>query len=113
MQIGIEPWIFHEGPGQIYLSRTPLGTPLSQYEGDGDYFKIAHAGAVNASAWVLWNPSSKIFYKDWNFTIPATTPPGEYLMRIEHLNPHEANKTQIYVNCAQIRIIGKGGGAYN
>lgn len=34
-------------------------------------------------------------------------------MRVEHLFPHERNKTQIFVNCAQLNIIGNGGGMYS
>jgi len=47
------------------------------------------------------------------FTIPMTTPPGKYLLRIEHFQPHQSlNKTQWYVNCAQIDVIGPGGGEW-
>jgi hypothetical protein len=46
-----------------------------------------------------------------NFTIPKTTPPGKYLVRVEHFNisPYY-NMTQMFVNCAQVEVTGPGGG---
>jgi hypothetical protein len=47
-----------------------------------------------------------------NFTIPASTPPGKYLLRIEQFLPTATfNYTQWYVNCAHVNIIGSGGGS--
>lgn len=39
----------------------------------------------------------------WNFTIPASTPAGQYLVRWENIfpNPEDA---QFYVNCAHIEV---------
>lgn len=47
-----------------------------------------------------------------NFTIPRTTPPGKYLMRVEQLYPLSSrfNDTQFYIACAQLDIKGPGGG---
>lgn len=46
-----------------------------------------------------------------NFTIPATTPPGKYLARVEHFFIQSIyNTTQQYINCAHMEIIGPGGG---
>lgn len=47
----------------------------------------------------------------FNFTIPLTTPPGKYLMRIENIFPeNNSGYRQFYINCAFINIIGPGGG---
>jgi hypothetical protein len=47
-----------------------------------------------------------------NFTIPETTPPAKYLLRIEQFMPSASfNDTQWYVNCAHVNIIGSGGGS--
>ena len=47
----------------------------------------------------------------FNFTIPKTTPPGKYLMRIEQFMPTDfVDYTQWYINCAHVNIIGPGGG---
>ncbi|KAK4035332.1 glycosyl hydrolase family 61-domain-containing protein [Parachaetomium inaequale] len=97
---------YHPGPGQIYLSQAP-NDDLESYRGDGDWFKIAYAGPVGSNKWMLWGNHER----DWNFTIPATTPPGKYLMRIEHFMPTNMfNYSQWYVNCAHVNIIGPGGG---
>jgi hypothetical protein len=47
------------------------------------------------------------------FTIPASTPPGDYLFRIEHIGLHSAsgkNGAQFYISCAQITVTGSGSG---
>jgi hypothetical protein len=46
----------------------------------------------------------------WNFTIPATTPPGLYILRVSSIYPNTRyNAAQFYVNCAQVEIVGAGG----
>ncbi|RYP11677.1 hypothetical protein DL765_007636 [Monosporascus sp. GIB2] len=99
------PSIWHAGPAQIYLSRAP-DDDLEAYRGDGDWFKIAYGGPLNDTAWSLYP-----FVSDFNFTVPLTTPPGKYLMRIENLFPTASRGyQQFYVNCALVNIIGPGGG---
>ena len=106
--------IFHQGPGSVWLSKVPEGQTLEAYKGDGDWFKIASAAGSGRAVWAL------DYLPNWNITVPKTTPPGKYLMRIEHfyprvdirdrpdLKPHA--DTQFYVNCAQVEIVGEGGG---
>ncbi|KAJ4303566.1 hypothetical protein N0V90_002465 [Kalmusia sp. IMI 367209] len=43
----------------------------------------------------------------WNFTIPATTPPGKYLVRWESIFPN-VQDAQFYVNCAHVEIVNAG-----
>lgn len=43
----------------------------------------------------------------WNFTIPATTPPGNYLVRWESIFPNTQD-AQFYVNCAHVKIVNEG-----
>ena len=43
----------------------------------------------------------------WNFTIPATTPPGKYLVRFEHIFPNVVD-AQFYLACAHIEIKNSG-----
>lgn len=46
--------IFHPGPGQVYLSKAP-DNKVELYDGKGDWFKIATAGAKNDTTWkLLW-----------------------------------------------------------
>ncbi|GAB1319632.1 hypothetical protein MFIFM68171_09842 [Madurella fahalii] len=99
------PYVWHPGPTIVYLSRAP-NDDLQNYRGDGDWFKIAYAGPLNNSVW------SVVMESEYNFTIPKTTPPGKYLMRIEHFMPTDfvPSYQQWYVNCAFVNIIGPGGG---
>jgi len=110
-QFDDQPYIWHEGPGQIFLSAlpstdtSPSTTSLDNYAGDGDWFKIAYAGPLNSTDWSLY------WKLGMNATIPLTTPPGKYLMRIEQFMPGpKFNQTEWYVACAQIEIVGPGGG---
>lgn len=48
----------------------------------------------------------------YRFKIPDKTPPGEYLLRVEQVWPRSLfNNTQVYAECAQINIVGSGGGS--
>lgn len=96
---------YHRGPAQIYLSRAP-GDDVENYRGDGDWFKIAVAGPKDNNSWLLSGEG------DFNFSIPLTTPPGKYLMRIEQFWPTDLyNYSQWFVNCAHVNIMGEGGGS--
>jgi hypothetical protein len=48
-----------------------------------------------------------------SFTIPAATPPGDYLFRVEHIGLHVAQSSggaQFYLSCGQITVTGSGSG---
>ncbi|KAF2244804.1 lytic polysaccharide monooxygenase [Trematosphaeria pertusa] len=113
----------HTGPGSAWLSKAE-GT-LEAYQGDGEWVKIAQIVARDAEERKSFPASRKEFdwalyaQHSWNFTIPATTPPGEYVLRIEHLYPTPPSPTSIlnkgtqwYVSCAHIRILGDGGAEF-
>ncbi|KAF2685073.1 lytic polysaccharide monooxygenase [Lentithecium fluviatile CBS 122367] len=96
--------IFHDGPAQAYLARAP-NEDLVHFNGtDGKWFKIAsittaHDTTPNPDFWITYRKNTV------NFIIPKATPPGKYLLRIEHfMDP------QFYVSCAHVNIIGEGGG---
>lgn len=96
--------IFHDGPGQVYLSKAPNGD-VEHYDGSGHWFKIAVAGAANDTEWKLYRQNHMLF------KIPEKTPPGKYLLRIEHFEPRWAlDGSQWYVSCAHVDIVGLGGG---
>ena len=103
--------IEHPGPGFVYMSKAPEGTPVAQYDGSGDWFKAYEVGLCRNSpgtdgAWCSYN-KDRLEYQ-----IPATVPAGEYLVRVEHIGLHEGHKgkAQFYIECAQLRISGPGGG---
>ncbi|GLB44353.1 putative glycoside hydrolase family 61 protein [Lyophyllum shimeji] len=96
--------IYHQGPAAIYLGKAP--STAASWDGSGaNWFKIAEWGAT-------FNPFG---FTDLNAsqlttTIPANTPPGEYLVRIEQIGLHVAGAPQWYISCAQIKITGSGSG---
>ena len=48
-----------------------------------------------------------------SFTIPAATPSGDYLFRVEHIALHSASTAggaQFYLSCGQITVTGGGSG---
>jgi hypothetical protein len=100
-------YIYHEGPGQMFLSKLPdkYAGDLSAYDASGDFFKIGYAGPVSATTWLL---NDKLAM---NATIPKTTPPGKYVLRIEQFLPSSQHgQSQWFVNCAHVEIVGNGGG---
>ncbi|KAJ4289071.1 hypothetical protein N0V90_011413 [Kalmusia sp. IMI 367209] len=101
-----QAYIYHPGPGQVFLSALPDGLEdLSKYDGKGDWFKIAYAGPKNDTTFRLEGEL------EMRFLVPTKTPPGKYLMRMEQFLPHrEIGQTQWFVNCAHINIVGEGGG---
>ncbi|OBT68201.1 hypothetical protein VE03_02366 [Pseudogymnoascus sp. 23342-1-I1] len=97
---------YHPGPTSIYLSKAP--SSAASYDGSGPWFKISEIGAQIA-------PGSITFQNiaSHTFKIPGSTPPGEYLLRAEHIGLHGASSpggAQFYISCAQIKINGSGGG---
>jgi hypothetical protein len=105
--INAERLCSHEGPGQIFLSKLPDGlSDLKDYDGKGDFFKISYQGPKDNTTWSTMGAVCV------NFTIPATTPPGKYLLRIEHFFPSgNLGQSQWFVNCAHVNIVGNGNGS--
>ncbi|KAF1995261.1 lytic polysaccharide monooxygenase [Amniculicola lignicola CBS 123094] len=104
---------FHDGPLFAYLSKSPTQTRegLQNWDGDGNYFKIAQRGPDTDNGWFTNTYKYNLTTDSWNFTIPSTTPPGLYLLRAESIYPKaEFNRTQFYASCAQVQILGPGGG---
>ncbi|KAK4148415.1 putative endo-beta-1,4-glucanase D [Chaetomidium leptoderma] len=102
-------FIEHPGPGFVYMSKAPGS--VNSYDGSGDWFKVYETGLCQGKANTDGNWCS--YNKDrLEFTIPPKTPPGEYLVRVEHIGLHEGhvNRAQFYIECAQLKIEGSGGG---
>jgi hypothetical protein len=73
-------------------------------------FKIRYFGPLLNSTGTDWEVTG---HTQVNFTIPKTTPPGKYLLRIEQIYTMLSasfNSSQFYLNCGQIDIVGEGGG---
>lgn len=105
-------FIEHPGPGFVYMSKVPDGITIEEYDGSGGWFKVWEAGlckgreARTDSNWCLWK-KDRI-----TFIVPQNTPPGDYLVRPEHIAVHEGHvgKAQFYMECAHIRVTGNGQG---
>ena len=102
-------FIEHPGPGFVYMSKAPGS--VNDYDGSGDWFKAWEKGLCSGSpgndgSWCLWQ-KDRI-----EFTVPKNVPPGEYLVRVEHIGLHEGHvgKAQFYIECYQLKIEGPGGG---
>lgn len=102
-------FIEHPGPGFVYMSKAP--DSVATYDGSGDWFKVYETGLCGGS------PSNDESWCSWQkdrleYTIPENVPPGEYLVRVEHIGLHEGfqGRAQFYIECAQLKINGPGGG---
>ena len=85
------------------------------YKGEGDWFKIYSMTTSNLTADpIYWAPFlNNVGIQNFTFTLPVTTPPGQYLLRAEGLALHSAGDyggAQFYIGCAQIEVTGSGGG---
>jgi len=103
--------IFHPGPLAVYMSEVTSGFTVETYDGSGSWFKINELGAIINSTAITFPASNLASY---TFEIPSTVPPGAYLLRIEHLALHvaqSAGAAQWYISCAQIQVVGSGGGS--
>jgi hypothetical protein len=99
--------IIHPGPGQVYLSKVPEGVSVGDYDGSGDWFKVAYAGPKDDKEWSLYGTP------EMRFNLPEKTPPGKYLMRMEFFMPSlsvDPMGPQWYVSCAHVEVVGPGGG---
>ncbi|TFK21498.1 hypothetical protein FA15DRAFT_672499 [Coprinopsis marcescibilis] len=99
--------MYHQGPVSLYLGKAPSG--VSSWDGSGQsWFKIAEWGAAS------FNPIKFSSYQQSEFTstIPANTPSGEYLARIEQIALHLGTGIpEIFVSCAQIKVENGGNGS--
>lgn len=103
--------LHHSGPAAAYLSKAP-GDDLNGYNGDGSWFKFASVGASDGMIWDIGGHKNKPVMI-MNFTIPASTPPGHYLLRVEHLNmlqAHVRGGVELFPSCAHVEITGAGTG---
>ncbi|KAI1405342.1 glycoside hydrolase family 61 protein [Hypoxylon fuscum] len=103
----------HPGPTQYYLAKVPQGKTAANWDGSGNvWFKIhTTMPTMDSNKQVTW-PAQNEYVTD-NATIPAATPAGEYLLRVEHIALHQAmqpNGAQFYLSCSQIKITGGGSG---
>jgi hypothetical protein len=103
--------IGHGGPLFAYLSKAPAS--VSSYDGSGSWFKIYELGIKNFAdekRGAAWEADG---LRKVEFKIPRAIPNGEYLLRLEHIALHGAQKingAQAYMSCAQIKVTDGLGG---
>ncbi|KAG9236394.1 family 61 glycoside hydrolase [Amylocarpus encephaloides] len=103
----LDRMIFHPGPLQTWISRSTV-PDVSQYDGSGEWVKIQSDDAKvqgTVLSWPNW------YITEYNFTLPASIAPGQYLIRAEHIGLHlaqEAGRAQFFVSCAQVQVTGSG-----
>lgn len=106
-----EPPIYHPGPSQAYMAKVPAGSTAATWDGSGSvWFKVFAAGPNLGGQALSW-PSDNAATVTWK--IPAATPSGDYLLRIEHIGLHSASAAggaQFYISCGQITVTGGGAG---
>ncbi|KAG2415903.1 hypothetical protein HFD88_007095 [Aspergillus terreus] len=110
MKLAYGARIQHPGPAQVYMSKAP--GDVKDYDGSGDWFKIYQDTVctpgveLTEGGWCSWD-KDRISFK-----IPASTPPGQYLVRAEHIALHGAHggEAEFYYSCAQVEVTGSGSG---
>ncbi|KAI9654527.1 MAG: hypothetical protein M1821_006617 [Bathelium mastoideum] len=102
----------HPGPIQIYMAKVPEGQTAASWDGSGNvWFKIATEEPTINSTGLTWSSTGK---QEFMAPIPAATPSGDYLYRIEHIALHGAETAggaQFYIACGQITVTGGGNGS--
>ncbi|KAK4226505.1 family 61 putative glycoside hydrolase [Podospora fimiseda] len=98
----------HKGPVQAYLAKVDNAatTGITGLK----WFKIWHEGFDTNTR--KWGVDTMIQNNGWvYFNLPQCIAPGHYLLRVEALALHSANRpnqAQFYTSCAQINVSGSG-----
>ncbi|KAK4031210.1 endoglucanase II [Parachaetomium inaequale] len=97
----------HKGPTLAYLKK--VDDALTDTGIGGGWFKIQEDGYSNGQ----WGTSTVITNGGLHYIdIPACIPNGQYLLRAEMIALHAAGSSggaQLYMECAQINIVGGSG----
>ncbi|TFL01519.1 glycoside hydrolase family 61 protein A [Pterulicium gracile] len=105
--------IYHPGVLNIYMAKVPGGTTAANWDGSGNvWFKVHQISATTNGGSSISFPSDGM--PSVSFTIPKSTPTGEYLIRVEHIALHSAGSfggAQFYIACGQVNVTGGGSGS--
>ena len=123
-----------------YMAKVPSGSTAANWDGSGTvWFKIYEDGPIFGTQSLTWpsngitpfplhfttSPISQELAQlcktadnslgdtTVTFTIPKSTPSGDYLFRVEHIGLHVAQSVggaQFYLSCGQITVTGGGSG---
>ncbi|RPA88116.1 glycoside hydrolase [Ascobolus immersus RN42] len=98
----------HRGPVATYLAKCPGNCTTFNPESSKVWFKIAHEGKRADGTWAS---DDFIYNKPYNFKLPASLAPGNYIVRHELIALHAAwtyPGIQVYPSCFQITVTGSG-----
>ncbi|KAF9877460.1 fungal cellulose binding domain-containing protein [Colletotrichum karsti] len=97
----------HPGPAQVYMS--PVADAKTD-KGTGSWYKVHEALLCTAGSAESLRTDAWCVYGEDNvsFTVPATIPDGQYLVRGEHVGLHGAHdgQAEFYYACAQVEVSG-------
>ncbi|CZS92443.1 related to cellulose binding protein CEL1 [Rhynchosporium agropyri] len=96
--------IIHPGPLQVYMAKVPEVETAETWSGEGKvWFKVYEEPFYMNDKQISWTSEGKT---EVYFIIPASTPSGDYLVRVEHVALHSAHlgEYQIYVGCGQVKV---------
>lgn len=92
--------LYHPGVVNVYMARAPPDTDVAQWDGAGRvWFKTHEITAVTDGGKRIAWPAQGL--ASVNFTLPPTLPGGQYLVRVEAIALHEAERVggaQFYVS---------------
>ncbi|KAJ7245650.1 glycosyl hydrolase family 61-domain-containing protein [Mycena haematopus] len=98
--------LYHPGVLNVYMAQAPAGTDVASWDGSGDvWFRIYQITADTNGGTSITFPSQNL--AQVTFPIPAETPSGQYLIRVEHIALHVASTfggAQFYLSCAQVEV---------
>jgi hypothetical protein len=104
--------LYHPGVLNVYMAQAPAGTDVADWDGSGEvWFRIYQITADTDGGETITFPSQNL--AQVTFPIPAETPSGQYLVRVEHIAIHVADVyggAQFYLSCAQIEVTNGGSG---
>ncbi|KAI0633946.1 glycoside hydrolase family 61 protein [Trametes polyzona] len=110
--IACDQTIYHPGVVNVYMARAPTGKPVADWDGAGRvWFKTHEITAVTDGGKSITFPAEGV--PSVNFTVPRALPSGEYLVRMEAIALHSAERkggAQFYISCGQINVTGGGSG---
>ncbi|KAJ3556048.1 hypothetical protein NM688_g2240 [Phlebia brevispora] len=102
--------LYHPGYLDVYMSKA---SPAANSESAGSgqtWFKVYELPPVYSNGQLSF-PSETL--SSFTFTLPASIPSGQYLVRAEHIAIHAASTyggAQFYIGCAQINVVNGGSG---
>ncbi|KAF2230622.1 lytic polysaccharide monooxygenase [Viridothelium virens] len=104
--------VTHPGPIQFYMAKVPSGQTAATFDGSGSvWFKIHTEEPTIDSTGLVWASTNQ---QEFQVPIPAATPSGDYLVRIEHIALHQAQSqggAQFYLACGQLTVTNGGSGS--